>query len=420
MKNNTDMKTSRLPLLFIAVSMVLHTIAALLTDSVPVGDFKRFYETAQQIAVGEWGFADTSYFTIWAYQTGFALYEAIVIRLSGLQAKTVLTVLNCLYIAGTTGCVYLIAEKLSANSTRAILAGVLYLAVPETYTLAPVLTNQHLALFLIMCGFCAVLPVRSERAGSRFRLSRLAIAGVLFALGNCIRPLGIIAMGSAILYLLSETLMSRVKVFVIVRVCAVLLCAYLLTIGAANAVVIGSGLNPKGLSNNDSLWKFAVGLDYGHNGSYSSEIREEVYKFETPETRKVAEQNWIESRRPRGLAQWLSLFGAKIRTLWFDKPDMHWTFAEIPKGIDVFYIVNLAVNIALWLMTLVTAAGAICRGSVNRDALLIWFAFLLYFGAHLFIEVQPRYRDFALPLLCILASEMKLSNFRRGNREYSG
>lgn len=382
------------PLIALAVcSMALRTFIALRIDSVPVVDFARFYDTARAIAVRDWAFNRTPYFTIWAYQTGFALYEAIVIRLSGSFAKTALIVLNCLYITGTNVFVYLIAGEITESRKCAVFAGVLYLLIPEVYTLAPVLTNQHLALFLLMSGFYLAL-----NGGSR----AIAVAAVLFALGNCIRPLGVIAVAAVLLFNLLICIIRKEKPLPLVKTCVILLAAYMLTLGAANAVVIGSGLNPNGLANNDPLWKFAAGLDYEHKGAWSRELTEAVYAIEDAELRKAAELDYIAAHRPQSIQQWSELFLGKIRTLWLENPDLQWSFTEPPTWSATFYAVNIRVNIALWVMALI--ASTIIWKRYNTAAILPGIALLLYAGAHLLIEVQPRYRDFALPLLCILAS----------------
>jgi hypothetical protein len=383
------------PLIALAVfSMALRTCIALSIDSVPIVDFARFYDTARHIAVGDWDFNRTSYFTIWAYQTGFALYEAIVIRLTGEEyAKTALIILNCLYITGTNVFVYLIAGKITSSRRCALFAGLLYLLIPELYTLAPVLTNQHLALFLLMSGFYLAL-----NGGSR----AIAAAGVLFALGNCIRPLGVIALAAVLLYVLLNCVVQKSKPLPAVKSCVILLAAYFLLSGAANAVVIGSGLNPKGLSNNDPLWKFAAGLDYEHTGGWSRELTDAVYAIDDSELRTAAELDWIAQHKPQNIQQWATLFAEKIRTLWFDNPDLQWSFTDLPTWSETFYAVNVRVNIALWIMAIISTT--IIWRRYNAQAILPCAALLLYFGAHLLIEVQPRYRDFALPLLCILSS----------------
>ncbi len=414
-KLTLSMKT--MALLIGLMSFLLHLTFALITRPAPVSDFALLYRAAEQVAAGDTSFQNLPYFQHWAYQTGFVAYEAVIVKLFGPLAQTVLMALNCLYLAGTNVLICLITKKLTGDARPALFAGVLYLLYPAPYFLAPVLTNQHLSTCLMLIGVYAVLCVTT-----RTRLLPFC-AGVLIGLGHIFYPLGIVVVGALCLYFglcfLADVKKGTLRAagLWLLRGGCVVVSYFVVFLLASNLVVL-LGLNANGLRNTEPLWKFVTGLDTSTDGRYSSESAAAMFGEPNRARRQEIARELIRQSAPDSFGAWGTLFYRKIDTLWGGYESTAWTFGndatqnKSPAWRDRWqpWVERLkkadkAYASMLWLLALLGTASVLRKKQwKNGGVCLIVLVFLLYFGAHLLIEIQVRYRYFAMPFVCILAA----------------
>lgn len=397
-----------------AARFALALIVILWLDSQPVQDFNTMYQAARQLARGDHGYLQDTYFFNWAYQSAFVAYEALVIKLFG-ESLLPLQLLNALWMAGTAVLVYRIAAR-AAGEKAAVAVGVLYTLYPAPLFLAGVLTNQHLSVFLLYSGIYLLI------GGKELNWKRGIGAGALIALGNAMRPIGIIPLLACVIWLVLramtgrswKTLLSGAATAVSYFLCGVVL----------SALIVGSGVNPNGLANNQPMWKFVVGLNQETNGQWNRADYEEfiVPSATDPEGADAAMGQEVAERLSVGPGKLAGLALRKSAGMWAGYEDLYWGFGHLdPDGQAVaglswnsLQLLLANADKGIYLLAFALAFAGILRRLTRREQVgadLVPVLLLCgYYVVHLVVEVQVRYRYFLMPCVFILAA-MALTNW---------
>lgn len=393
----------RFGLLLFLGTLALKGAFVILTDTQPVSDFKMLYETAQWLAEGPVPLTALEYFVRWPYQSWFVAYMAGPMALFGADVLF-FKLVNALASALTGVLVYALARRF-ASEGGARGAALLYACYPGTWLLVPVLTNQHLSDLLLLL---ALWLYTAPAAGQKRRLALAGAAGAALALGNAFRPAAAVALAAAGCLLVLELLRERREGW---RAVGNALARFLLLAAAYSALMWGfgqavrlSGLNEYGLGSSCPEWKFVCGLNEETCGGYSKQDAGQVFGAGNPreEARKLIGRRL--SVPPDRLAK---LAWDKIEKLWGGCETLEWTVTEnvaealdrsgLPGGAKqaVRVIQRASSGCYVWCFLLAAAGGAAAlrSGARSREAAqLLALAALAYFGVHLFIEVQVRYR----------------------------
>jgi len=392
-----------LPALFF-LRAALAISATLFLSPEPVQDFNTMYQAAVQLASGDFSYLENIYFFNWAYQTAFVAYEAFVIALFG-PGLLPLQLLNALWL-GATGClVYLIALRfLPPRTARAV--ALLHAVYPAPLVLAGVLTNQHLAAFLFYLAIWLLI----KKDG--LSLPSSIAAGILIALGNAIRPLGIILLLAIGLFFILNMLVHRTSNGALPL--AAVAVSYILTFSLLSTGMVCSGINPEGLSNNQPMWKFVVGLNQDSNGSWNRTDYEAYLSLPTQEA-DAAMRQAVKERLEAGPMALSKLALRKSAVMWGACEDMYWGFSALDSGARIgpvtWNTLQLLVSRfdkGVYLAAMALAAAAMACQCLRRQKSYgppLFLAILVcgYYGVHLIVEVQSRYRYFLMPALFILA-----------------
>ena len=89
-------KIKHFPIILFITSIVIRLIVVLLLNFPQLTDFSILLEAAKSFAKGNFDFQNTSDFTTWAYQTGFVIYEGLVLKL--FNNVLILKLLNIKYV----------------------------------------------------------------------------------------------------------------------------------------------------------------------------------------------------------------------------------------------------------------------------------------------------------------------------------
>ncbi len=391
-------------LFFVRFALALFFILWL--DPQPVQDFATMYTAAGQLATGSRAYLDNIYFFNWAYQSAFVAYEAMVIALFG-NSLFPLQLLNGVYLAGTNVLVYLIAKRFLPQKA-AMTTGVLYAIYPAPLFLAGVLTNQHLSVFLL---YSALYVLLSKKLTSLRALG----AGALIALGNAMRPIGVILMLAAVLWLLIRA------VYLADWRCALhgayVAVSYLALGAALSGIIVATGINPEGLSNNQPMWKFVVGLNQDSSGSWNRSDYEAYLSLPTQEAHEAMTEA-VKDRLAVGPVKLAGLAWRKSAVMWAGNEDLYWGFGHLDQDAPA---INFPVTLSWNSMQLLL-------GSLDKGIYLLAFGLSLaglflrlwapercgrslplvlllcgYYAVHLIVEVQSRYRYFLMPCVFLLA-----------------
>ncbi len=385
---------------------VLAMAVILVIGAQPVQDFNTMYTAAQELAQGGRGYLDNIYFFNWAYQTGFVLYESLILRLFG-PGQLALQVMNALWLGGIGALVYGIALHLMPRRTAAAIS-LLYAVYPAPYFLAAVLTNQHIAAFFFYLAI--YLLVRREK----LTLPMAALVGALIALGNVMRPIGIILVLAILCWRLVRLLMGtekhRGRALIGLLLVAV---SYQAIFSLCSGAVAWSGLNPAGLTNNQPMWKFVLGFNQESNGTWNREDYETYLSLPTQQADQ-AMQEVVKERLGAGPVALAKLAVRKSAVMWGEDEYMFWGFGHLdgqrkigPLTVDQYTQVlargDKGVYLASFALALLGAAVLLRRGTKGGPALLLAFLLCGYYAVHLIVEVQSRYRYFLMPAVFLLA-----------------
>ncbi|MDR0487941.1 MAG: hypothetical protein LBG99_00800 [Propionibacteriaceae bacterium] len=378
----------------------------------PISDFRLMYETAIQVAAGDPSGLGSYYFQMWAYQTGFVAWMAFFVHFFG-AGVTFFKVLNCVYLTATNLVVYLFCRKVASEKAAQVTA-ILFCFFPSTYFLITVLSGQHLSNLLIMTGVYVYFIKKKTRTG---KIAIAVTAGILIALGGAIRPIAIVAIAALIVFELLVFLKKSIKAR---RILVKSLATVMITIvsyfgvssGLSKAVQL-SGLNEFGLTNNCPEWKFVLGFNPTTSGQYSEADAGLIFSHSTSEERREAAFEVIEERLSVPPSQLINLFRAKINIMWANPDPTWWAFGhmqstvELPVVGEVHHTVTMQRTGLVYYCGIFVLVGLGVIRAIRRNdlgiPLLMALIFLAYFTIHIFIEIQTRYRDFALIPAFVLA-----------------
>lgn len=394
-----------LPLLLI-LSTLVHVIAVFAVQTPLESDFAMLYQAAQKAAAGDFSFQHHGYFYRWAYQTGFVLWEAVILRVTGSIA--VIKLINALFLSGINGLIYLLARRF-VEERAAQAAALLYLVTLFPTLITCVLTNQHISAFFLLLAVY-VLTGGGDRA---FCVRRALPAGFCLFIGNLMRPEGVVILaglfGTALLVLIMRRSLrgNRQMLLGIVITAAV----YVVCSTAASWAISASGINQYGLTNNWQEWKFILGFNHETGGMYSVADMETFGKYHQVDTAPDVLAQALETEKqvvhdrifcsPHAL---LSLMLAKVQNLWVS-PGLGFSLGFVNRagvtwhglvGVHVYeYAIHLDRVVFFFAVCFaLLGAGSGLRRKENPVDFCAVFPFMTsmaFFCVFLLIEVQPRY-----------------------------
>lgn len=379
----------------------------------PISDFGLLYSVAQDTANGDVSWTDVTegYFSWWQYQIPFVLYEALIIKLT--HSMAALKLLNVVWGVGTVYFTYRITAHFTSKPC-ATAAALLLAVYPGAITQSSVLTNQHISLFFILFGVAVLVEARSLW-GSIF-------AGVLLAMANLMRPEGTIIVAAVLCVVVWAFIARPTR-----RAGASILLTLAAVVGSYFAFqwltefVLGAlGYAPHGIGNSVPEWKLVVGLDMESGGKYS-----DTYEYLLGITDPLLRKNEATSIIASHLSAkdgWLDLFKSKIEVFWLWSQSNDFNLAGVNLWnpafagmsieeltyifVDVEYIMLAMAYVLSAASCIILASAAITGKRTSTSPVPLLTAAILCGTvlAFLIVEIQPRYRYFAMPFVFILAA----------------
>lgn len=369
----------------------------------PYSDYATLFNAAWNLKDGINVMADSPYFNMWGFQTGYVLYQTVLLKI--FQSEMALHVFDCFYTSASCTMIYLMGKDLWKSDQK--LPSFLYAIYLFAIAYTGVLSNQHLYVFLVLIAIW--LWLREREKSNTIKIS--LIVGVLLAIANIIRPEVILVLSAMILYefLKIETKEDWKKW---IKKILILLGTFLFLTQTASFLVQKTGLNPSGLENKNILWKFVCGSDYEVGGGYS--LRGEPISNDQEAEKQFILDNYT-SLTP---SEWLIFFKKKINNFWTND-SYGWVSAtvgeekEIISGISmssetiiqIVKIVDGMGYLVIFFLALVSMAKARKENDVHSPKNFFLILLLLHFLVYLVIETQTRYAYLARILLFILAMD---------------
>ncbi|MDF2987639.1 MAG: hypothetical protein K0R50_3149 [Eubacterium sp.] len=388
------------------MAFLMKGIFAVMIDTQPISDFNTFYKYAINLIQGNKSFGQLFYFKTWAYQTGPVIYYSAIMKLFG-TGLLPLKLVNCFFMAGSNMLVYLIARKVS-NDFTARFVSILYLVYPAPYFLTPVLTNQHFAACMFLAGIYVLM------LDSMNMILRGILAGLLMSVGNGVRPLGLLIIIAVVVWSLIEAASFKKTATLVMT--AVLLVVYLLGCFGLSAAVRRAEINPEGLRNNFPLWKFVIGFNQNSKGQFNYDDQNNIFLIKDSAKRNSVALDTIKKRISIEPYKMVAFIGTKINVMWAEFDTMMWGFYETEDGklkaskeIQKIEPIVLGIEKIFYLLVFILLLMGLIRSLTSRrirsELLLTALALLCFFGVHILIEIQVRYRYFAVMLVFIIAAK---------------
>lgn len=387
-------KVKRFWLLLLVVSFLIRLAAIVVFNFPQTTDFKLMYECALKFANHDFSWNSTPYFIMWPYQSGFVVYEGLLLKL--INNIYFLKVLNIIYESLLVVLIYYFSRRLVKEESARV-AAILFMVYPYNIYLGTTLANHHIATILSYLGIVFLLSKKK-------RPYYFIIAGILIGLSNVLRPEGIIVIFSYLLYMIFNLKKDNFKKEVLAFL--ILLVSY----GGINLIcsnlIIMSGVNKDGLKNTNPLWKFVLGFNGDSCGYYDA--NDEVYLND-----KEKELEVIKER----------LNPSNVGRLVLCKTDRMWLSNKIDvkdSSYDrVYYIGNIKIrfndlanvvsltNHYIFLFVIAMMILGVFRSRkdiIGNENLFFLIMVVVAYLVFLLIEIQPRYLYLIHPSIFILSA----------------
>ena len=380
-------KIKHFGLILFIVSLMIRLIFIMVANFEQVYDFKTLLEASEMFAKGDYSFNTWYHFHTWGYQTAFVIYQGVLLKL--FNSIFILKLLNVIYSSLIVVIVYKLGLKISKNEKSSRIVSMLYMIFPFYLFLNSVLLNSHLATLLSYIGIFFLLKEEPKYKDYLF-------GGILIALGNLIRPEGIIIVLTVIIYKLITLKKENIKKIIISLL--IFLSSYFILCNGASFLVKVSNINPSGLQNKDPLWKFLLGFNYESCGYYV----EDDARFQVS---KEIEMNEIKRRALEDPIRTGKLMVCKVDRFWLSSglEDEMGSFKDKKfevLGISISFskvkdmAINLNKGIDIVIISLMLLGLIINRKNIKDETLFLVIMVLVTFGVYLIIEIQPRYLYF--------------------------
>lgn len=389
-------KIRKFGLLLFLVSFLIRLVFIIIFNVPQVYDFATLLDASHMFSHGDYSFNSWFHFHTWGYQTGFVIYQGILLKL--FNSEFLLKVLNVLYSSLLVLFVYKFSKHISDEKSARVVS-LLYLIFPFYVFLNSVMVNHHLATLLMYLGI--VFLIKKDKTYKDYLIS-----GLLISFGNIIRPEGIIVVLAFLVY--EFFLFDKSKLLnTLIRIGSFLIVYFSIGFIASNLVIV-SGVNPSGLKNKDPLWKFLLGFNYETCGYYADS--DSVYQID-----RDTEISVIKDRAFGNIARTGNLMACKIDRFWlFSGLDLE-TGSFNDKSINMLgvnikfsdvsnIVVDFNHDIHIFVLCLFLLGIFVNRKVLSNESLFLLIMTVITFFIFLFIEIQPRYLYFIHVSIFILAS----------------
>ena len=387
-------KVKRFWILLLVVSFLIRLAAIVIFNFPQTTDFKLMYECALKFVNHDFSWNSTAYFMMWPYQSGFVVYEGLLLKL--INNIYFLKVLNIIYESLLVVLIYYFSRRFVKDESARV-AAILFMVYPYNIYLGTTLANHHIATILSYLGIVFLLS-------SKKKPYYFIVAGILIGLSNVLRPEGIIIIFSYLLFMIFNLKKDNFKKEVLGFL--ILLVSY----GGVNLIcsnlIILSGVNNDGLKNTNPLWKFVLGFNGDSCGYYDS--NDEVYINDKEKELEIIKERLNPSNVGR-------LVLCKTNRMWLsnkiDVKDSSYDKAYYIGNIkikfnDLANVVSLT-NHYIFLFVMVMMILGVFRNRkdiINNESLFFLIMVVVAYFVFLLIEIQPRYLYLIHPSIFILSA----------------
>jgi hypothetical protein len=391
-------RTWKFVLVMIPVAFLIRALSVYLWNIEPESDFAITYELSRLLAqtdISQWGEAldgyGTIYNTIWSAHMPFVIYQSLIIRFLG-SSKEVLGLVNAMW--GTLSCLAASGIALKLFGKNAACNTLMFMAFnPVCIFFTPVLSNQHPAVFFLLLGILIVCCVPQWWL-------RGILSGIVFAIGQLIRPEITATVAAVAVYFLYEGIKERRKFYSIVC-CVILMLSFFGAAATADKLLSDNKIIHGSILEQNMKYKIAVGLDKETQGSWSAENEALIYDEEKLDT---VFKDRLKNLSPIMMAQ---------KTVYQFGTYVYPASMKSEKPILSSILVRRASTAMMGMITVFACLTMIFDNEKRRKIMPLVIILGTYMAIYSVIEIQARYNFLMLPVITILGSDMVLEKGRK-------
>lgn len=375
----------------IIVSFSLRFIWLKYCNTVPVSDFEDMYLMAKDLANGKNNMAQMGYFNKFPGNIPFTIFQGLLLKIN--DSLDFLKIFNVLLGTMSVALIYLITKH-SFSIFEARIASFFAAIYPPFIIFTPVLTNQHLSMFLVILTIWLWLKNKN-----------LIVIGVLLGFAFLIRQTALIYCIAFFIVLLIDIIKQyRLKSFKNLMLSN---SKFLLgSIGFCllfNLWVTHKNYHNEGLFYDPiPKYKFIVGLNQPTLGRYSDSIAQLTMNF-------ITYQEIAPSLLDQQISKLnLTFIKEKFKFFWGVESSMiDWSFTPNVKNKwknDGYKILERYFFMALVFFCIITCFVVLFKRPLhyNKVTLLMLTSLIGFVLIYAVIEIQSRYRLEIYPLFFIL------------------
>ncbi len=357
-------------------------------------------------------FDKTNYFYFYNFQTGFVMYLALVIKIFG-SHLIFLKIFEILFMSLTNVFVYKIASKVYTKKIG-IISSIIYSLLFFNIAGSSIINNQHFSTLLIILSIYFFI---------KDKWFYYILSGTLVGIANIIRPSSIIILIAFCGFLLWKLLINNFKNW------KVFLLGFLLialstfsTMKIFDYTLLNLNIVPTStLSSNAKYFKFVLGI-HG-NGIYNipTETAEKTqvyfdlqklnfdYELYNNECKNFIVNKFTQNTKETFghiKNKMLVFCGEEDNQIGFsgNKVQNSKSYIFIKYYGYVQYFLLIVFSLLTVIINVKESKFYNTKNNLYQTQILFEIVFILYFCAHLLIEVQPRYRYDQYLMLAFIAS----------------
>lgn len=357
-------------------------------------------------------FDKTNYFYFYNFQTGFVMYLALVIKIFG-SHLIFLKIFEILFMSLTNVFVYKIASKVYTKKIG-IISSIIYSLLFFNIAGSSIINNQHFSTLLVILSIYFFI---------KDKCFYYVLSGILVGIANIIRPSSIIILISFCLFLLWKLLINNFKTWktFLIGFLLIILSAFS-TMKIFDYSLLNLNVVPTStLSSNAKYFKFVLGI-HG-NGIYNipTETAEKTqvyfdlqklnfdYELYNNECKNFIVNKFTQNAKETFghiKNKMLVFCGEEDNQIGFsgNKVQNSKSYIFIKYYGYVQYFLLIVFSLLTVIINVKESKFYNTKNNLYQTQILFEIVFILYFCAHLLIEVQPRYRYDQYLMLAFIAS----------------
>ena len=357
-------------------------------------------------------FDKTNYFYFYNFQTGFVMYLALVIKIFG-SHLIFLKIFEILFMSLTNVFVYKIASKVYTKKIG-IISSIIYSLLFFNIAGSSIINNQHFSTLLVILSIYFFI---------KDKCFYYVLSGILVGIANIIRPSSIIILISFCLFLLWKLLINNFKTWktFLIGFLLIILSAFS-TMKIFDYSLLNLNVVPTStLSSKAKYFKFVLGI-HG-NGIYNipTETAEKTqvyfdlqklnfdYELYNNECKNFIVNKFTQNTKETFghiKNKMLVFCGEEDNQIGFsgNKVQNSKSYIFIKYYGYVQYFLIIVFSLLTVIINVKESKFYNTKNNLYQTQILFEIVFILYFCAHLLIEVQPRYRYDQYLMLAFIAS----------------